>query len=771
MSDRDSYDQYLLREPMTALASGQFNMSSDGKETITPIISSSSAGFVTPENPTGDAKVTTPNTVSSRTPSGSIDLGKTTLGTLSIYDYIESDDFVTGSTGWRISGNGDAEFSNATIRGSLSAVTIDIGGADATSFHVDIDGNMWSGAATLAAAPFQVSSSGAMTATSGTFSGTITSTSGTIGGFSIGSDYIRDAADSMGMASTVTGSDDVRFWAGDTYANRATADFRVTEAGAVTASSITITGGSVEGTTVVLIGTLNIAARGWTQTSVFSVTDADTVAWGAGTFTSADGTSYAIDAGNTGNMTVATYIYLDIAVSTTAYQTTTTAATAVGAGKVLITKAQNGTGEATFQVFGGIGGQNIDAANIVTGSITTNEIAASTITGGNISSLSISGKTALFDTGTVGGWTMGANSLLAGSGATTVGFDTTSTGGDDIRIYAGSLTASSAPFRVTESGALTASSATITGILTASTGSVIDGLYVTETYTAGEDLTAGNAVTKKGIIINQEQAVNNSSQDSSIGGVDVTAVAQSFQVSSAISPDFIALRVTKVGTPTGSLFIDIYSDSAGSPNTLLGTSDTVATSSYVSGEWMIFFFSTPVALSTSTTYWIVADKNAGTVFYDSVLNYFALLGDTNNSYASGSAKAKAGTWQACETVLDFSFIIGNRANAVDTVYKSDARFAETTHTFIGFASETKSAAASVKIRTFGTETNQSSLTTGSIYYLRGSITDASSDCRGKIIVEETSGVGNANYQFAKRIGVATNTTKILLSPDSTPVNQ
>lgn len=474
MSDRDSYDQYLLREPMTALASGQFNMSSDGKETITPIISSSSAGFVTPENPTGDAKVTTPNTVSSRTPSGSIDLGKTTLGTLSIYDYIESDDFVTGSTGWRISGNGDAEFSNATIRGSLSAVTIDIGGADATSFHVDIDGNMWSGAATLAAAPFQVSSSGAMTATSGTFSGTITSTSGTIGGFSIGSDYIRDAADSMGMASTVTGSDDVRFWAGDTYANRATADFRVTEAGAVTASSITITGGSVEGTTVVLIGTLNIAARGWTQTSVFSVTDADTVAWGAGTFTSADGTSYAIDAGNTGNMTVATYIYFDIAVSTTAYQTTTTAATAVGAGKVLITKAQNGTGEATFQVFGGIGGQNIDAANIVTGSITTNEIAASTIVGGNISSLSISGKTALFDTGTIGGFTMGATTLAAtnltmtsgaantanisvGTGSNLAGMNSANAAGD-ITFWAGDTFANraTAPFHVTADGVVTA---------------------------------------------------------------------------------------------------------------------------------------------------------------------------------------------------------------------------------------------------------------------------------------------------------------------------
>ena len=232
-----------------------------------------------------------------------------------------------------------------------------------------------------------------------TIVGTLTATTGTIGGFSIGADYLKDAADSFGLASTVTAGDDVRFWAGDTFANRATADFRVTEAGVVTASNVTITGGSVGSSVVVDIGALNIAARGWTQTSIFSVTDADTVAWGAGTFTSANGTAYSIDAGNTGNMAAATYIYLDIGVSTTVYQTTTTAATAVGAGKVLIAKAQNGTGEATFQVFGGIGGQNIDASSIVADSITSNEIstgyvyagaiAVSQLTAGTISSKSI----------------------------------------------------------------------------------------------------------------------------------------------------------------------------------------------------------------------------------------------------------------------------------------------------------------------------------------------------------------------------------------------
>ncbi len=61
--------------------------------------------------------------------------------------------------------------------------------------------------------------------------GIINATSGTIGGFEIGADYIRDTGNSMGLASTVTAGDDVRFWAGTTFVNRATAPYYVTESG------------------------------------------------------------------------------------------------------------------------------------------------------------------------------------------------------------------------------------------------------------------------------------------------------------------------------------------------------------------------------------------------------------------------------------------------------------------------------------------------------------------------------------------------------------
>lgn len=72
--------------------------------------------------------------------------------------------------------------------------------------------------------------------------GTINADSGTIGGFDIGADYIRDVADSFGLASTVTVSPDVRFWAGNTFANRNIAPLRIYEDGLIRVEALAIDG-------------------------------------------------------------------------------------------------------------------------------------------------------------------------------------------------------------------------------------------------------------------------------------------------------------------------------------------------------------------------------------------------------------------------------------------------------------------------------------------------------------------------------------------------
>lgn len=140
--------------------------------------------------------------------------------------------------------------------------------------------------------------------------------------------------------------------------------------------------------------TLDIANWGWTQTCAFSSTDGDTVSWGGGTFKSADGVLlYTIDPGNTGNMAAKTYVYLDINVSTTAYQTTTNILTPVGIGKVLIAVCDPGTPGATYNL--------VQASQIVSDNILANSIVAQKL---NVALLSaISANLGTITAGTITG--------------------------------------------------------------------------------------------------------------------------------------------------------------------------------------------------------------------------------------------------------------------------------------------------------------------------------------------------------------------------------
>ena len=148
---------------------------------------------------------------------------------------------------------------------------------------------------------------------------------------------------------------------------------------------------------------LDVANWGWGQTCIFSSTDLNTVSWGAGTFTSADGTDYAISAGNTGNMSAKTYIYLSLLDSETVYQTTTVPSDAVGIGKVLVGVAQNAAVAATYMlteaiqiVSDNIIANTIDVSKLVAGQIIITggaagdvNAGATTITGGKITTNTI----------------------------------------------------------------------------------------------------------------------------------------------------------------------------------------------------------------------------------------------------------------------------------------------------------------------------------------------------------------------------------------------
>lgn len=193
----------------------------------------------------GDAQITSAkvNDLSAdKLTSGTITGGEITVGGVSNTNgFIKSYNFSTGSAGWAINADGTAEFDGAVIRGTLDASSVnvtnlsasnistgtlsadriaggsidtsklsftpvsgsnvvatinassegitidadtldltgtlsvgdalDVGGSDASSFHVDVNGNMWLGDAAYASAPFKVSNAGALEASSFALSG------------------------------------------------------------------------------------------------------------------------------------------------------------------------------------------------------------------------------------------------------------------------------------------------------------------------------------------------------------------------------------------------------------------------------------------------------------------------------------------------------------------------------------------------------------------------------------------------------------------------
>lgn len=447
-------------------------------------------------------------------------------------------------------GSGDIGGIVNLIYGHIQSANF-VSGAGGTGWRIDANGNL--------------------EASTGTFRGTVTATSGTIGGWTINSTSIYTGTEDFSGYTTNAG--DITIYSNGTDSSIHAKNFYIDTSGNLFANSVTLSGAITTGagssivsdylSGIIAQANLNVSNRGWTQTSVFSVTDADTVAWGAGTFTSADGTAYSIAGANTGNMTLKTYIYLDTAVSTTAYQITTTSTTAVGVGKVLIAIAQNAVAEATFQVLSGQGGHNIDAANIVAGSITGNEIAASTITAGKMSVTQLSAIAV-----DIGSITAGSISVV--NGANTIGFTPSGVNA----IFSGPTGTPS--FKVTPAGALTATNATITGSITATSGTIGGWTIGATTLTGGGvtlDSAGGITISAGGtdyLVVDNTglQALRTKGGNTAIIELETTGLLQLSGQDNALNACSIALLATQAISASATLLSINKSVASGTNNNI-----------------------------------------------------------------------------------------------------------------------------------------------------------------------------------------------------------
>jgi hypothetical protein len=227
-------------------------------------------------------------------------------------------------------------------------------------------------------------------------SGHIQALTGTIGGWTIGSTalYLDGATDniSSGMASA-----DYPFYAGKKYADRATAPFRVTPAGALTASSATITG----------------AVTIQSGSGIANLSDAGALAV-LNTVGTAQIDALAVNADKIAASAITTAKIAADAVTAAEIATGAVGSNEIAAGAVIAGKITAGT-----IVSADIATGTITAGNIAANTITASQIAAGTITATEMTIATLSAISANLGTITAGTIT-GALIETSGSGLRTV---------------------------------------------------------------------------------------------------------------------------------------------------------------------------------------------------------------------------------------------------------------------------------------------------------------------------------------------------------------
>jgi hypothetical protein len=143
--------------------------------------------------------------------------------------------------------------------------------------------------------------------------------------------------------------------------------------------------------------------------------------------------------------------------------------------------------------------------------------------------------------GEIGGWTVAAEKLHAGSNTTYV--ELNADAASSYAIFAGDPTAASAPFSVTKSGALVATNATITGAITATSGSFtgsitsetgnIGGWAIGENSLSSGDITLSSVEDAAQISIGENIVLNNDGS-ATIGvleiGLDGSVSTETFEI-------------------------------------------------------------------------------------------------------------------------------------------------------------------------------------------------------------------------------------------------
>lgn len=154
-----------------------------------------------------------------------------------------------------------------------------------------------------------------------------------------------------------------------------------------------------------------------------------------------------------------------------------------------------------------------------------------------------------------------------------------------------------------------------------------------------------------------------------------TRLAQSFV---APTPGWllreIAVQARRLGEPTDSLRIGLYSDSGGSPGTLLENATVAGSEISTTTDWVQVQLANGIQLSAGATYWIVVDRTGAATWEHA----YAVAMDGELGFTGGSCKVWDGSsWQTRAPNADMLFQIwGHRdtAEIVEDIVQAAGQF-------------------------------------------------------------------------------------------------
>ncbi len=153
-------------------------------------------------------------------------------------------------------------------------------------------------------------------------------------------------------------------------------------------------------------------------------------------------------------------------------------------------------------------------------------------------------------------------------------------------------------------------------------------------------------------------------------------IAQSFSLAAdhTWTVDKVEINCKKVGTPADNLKVELCSDSAGSPGSVLVSATVAAADIGADSDWIEFDLGNTQSIAYGTTYWLVISRTGS----NEIANYYVVDVDEDLGYSRGGLKVYTGSaWTTRYNDADMSFrILGAELTTtqVDSIYSDIGQY-------------------------------------------------------------------------------------------------